>query len=171
MTFSLYLRNGFCSESEQPNLNPFHNRFRLFCSYRIPIYIAVQELHQAVVNTLKQSIKNAETQITINEKDAKNQLSYLEKKLNQKVFTQETLKRFEAKFHESEHTFSNMRNEIENLITKFNDFKVLQFSNFLHLHIINFQFRFLQLKTKIDASKVLMTFEKKRTQHHPICWI
>ena len=136
MTFSLYLRNGFCSESEQPNLNPFHNRFRLFCSYRIPIYIAVQELHQAVVNTLKQSIKNAETQITINEKDAKNQLSYLEKKLNQKVFTQETLKRFEAKFHESEHTFSNMRNEIENLITKFNDFKVLQFSNFLHLSSI-----------------------------------
>ena len=84
-----------------------------------------QELNDAVINNVKQSLKNTESQISIHERDQKNQLTFLENKLNQKVFTQETMQKFESRFLASELSASNIRNEIENIISKFNGFKVM----------------------------------------------
>ena len=79
-----------------------------------------QELNNAVINNVKQSMKNAESQIAIHERDQKNQLTFLENKLNQKVFTQETMQKFESRFLATELSANNIRNEIENIISKFN---------------------------------------------------
>ena len=92
----------------------FNNKFEHF-----------QELNNAVINNVKQSLKNTESQISIHERDQKNQLTFLENKLNQKVFTQETMQKFESRFLASELSASNIRNEIENIISKFNGFKVV----------------------------------------------
>ena len=99
-----------------------------------------QDLNNALISNIKQSVKNNENQIAMSEKDVKNQLTLLDHKMNQKVFTQETLKKIESRFCELDLSCSNIRNEIENMITKFNDLNNIIFEYLKNLHkIANFR--------------------------------
>ena len=82
-----------------------------------------KELNEAVVNNLRQSIKNTENQFLIHEKDQKNQINFLENKINQKVYTHDTHKRAEIRFQELELTSNHLKNDLEILTVKFTDFK------------------------------------------------
>ena len=82
-----------------------------------------KELNEALVNNLKQSIKNTENQFLIHEKDQKNQIIFLENKINQKVYTHETHKKAEMRFQELELTSNHLKNDLEILTVKFTDFK------------------------------------------------
>ena len=75
---------------------------------------------------LKQSIKNTENQFLIHEKDQKNQINFLENKINQKVYTHETHKKAEMRFQELELTSNHLKNDLEILTVKFTDFKELE---------------------------------------------
>ena len=62
---------------------------------------------------LKQSLKNTENQFLIHEKDQKNQIIFLENKINQKVYTHETHKKAEMRFQELELTSNHLKNDLE----------------------------------------------------------
>ena len=83
-----------------------------------------QDLNSANINNLKLQIKNQESLVSIKDTDIRNLVANLDNKLSQKVFTEDTKKKIDLKFSELELSNSNVRKENENIITKFNDFKV-----------------------------------------------
>ena len=82
-----------------------------------------KELNEGVVNNLKLSIKNTENQIAMQEKSQRNQINFLETKINEKVYTHETQKKADARFQDLELTSNNLKNELKILSMKFSDFK------------------------------------------------
>ena len=83
-----------------------------------------QDLNSANINNLKLQLKNQESLVSIKDTDIRNLVANLDNKLSQKVFTEDTKKKIDLKFSELELSNSNVRKENENIITKFNDFKV-----------------------------------------------
>ena len=83
-----------------------------------------KELNEGVVNNLKLAIKNTENQLSMQEKAQKNQMNFLETKINQKVYTHETQKKADERFQELELTSNHLKNDLEILSVKFSDFKV-----------------------------------------------
>lgn len=83
-----------------------------------------QDLNSANINNLKLQLKNQESLVSIKDTDMRNLVANLDNKLSQKVFTEDTKKKIDLKFSELELSNSNVRKENENIITKFNDFKV-----------------------------------------------
>ena len=83
-----------------------------------------QDLNSANINNLKLQLKNQESLVSIKDTDIRNLVTNLDNKLSQKVFTEDTKKKIDLKFSELELSNSNVRKENENIITKFNDFKV-----------------------------------------------
>ena len=82
-----------------------------------------KELNEGVVNNLKLAIKNTENQLMMQEKAQKNQINFLETKINQKVYTHETQKKADLRFQELELTSNHLKNDLEILSVKFSDFK------------------------------------------------
>ena len=83
-----------------------------------------QDLNAGNIDNLKQALKNNENQMTINDKDVKNQMIFLENKLRQKVFTPETMEKIESRFSALENFSSNEKIKTDDLKTRFEDFKV-----------------------------------------------
>ena len=82
-----------------------------------------KELNEGVVNNLKLSIKNTENQMMMQEKSQRNQVTFLETKINEKVYTHETQKKSDLRFQELELTTNNLKNELKILSFSFSDFK------------------------------------------------
>ena len=82
-----------------------------------------KELNDGVVNNLKLSIKNTENQMTMQEKAQRNQINFLETKINEKVYTHETQKKSDARFQELELASNTFKKDLEILSMKFSDFK------------------------------------------------
>ena len=106
------------------NLKEIQEKFRTSEETRQKNFQNFQDLNSAIITNIKQTLKSNETQMAMSEKDLKNQLLLLDNKINQKVFTQETLKKIESRFCELDLSCSNIRNEIENIITRINDFQM-----------------------------------------------
>ena len=83
-----------------------------------------QDLNAANINNVKLQLKNQESLVSIKDTDIRNLVDNLDRKLSQKVFTEDTKKKIDLKFSELELSNSNVRKENEKIITKFNDFKV-----------------------------------------------
>ena len=83
-----------------------------------------QDLNLANINNVKLQLKNQESLVSIKDTDIRNLVENLDRKLSQKVFTEDTKKKIDLKFSELELSNSNVRRENEKIITKFNDFKV-----------------------------------------------
>ena len=83
-----------------------------------------QDLNLANINNVKLQLKNQESLVSIKDTDIRNLIENLDRKLSQKVFTEDTKKKIDLKFSELELSNSNVRKENEKIITKFNDFKV-----------------------------------------------
>ena len=119
-----------------------------------------QDLNNALISNIKQSVKNNENQIAMSEKDVKNQLTLLDHKMNQKVFTQETLKKIESRFCELDLSCSNIRNEIENMITKFNDLKVSK-SNMRQARFLLYHLKISTMEMRNGFTEKLDVFKEK----------
>ena len=83
-----------------------------------------QDLNAANINNVKLQLKNQESLVSIKDTDIRNLVDNLDRKMSQKVFTEDTKKKIDLKFSELELSNSNVRKENEKIITKFNDFKV-----------------------------------------------